>query len=385
MKNIFLVASSISICLLLPVCGGTQPDWSVPGTSDLKPKLKKSAPPDASEGLRSTPAEADKDLGRLFLDDPKRNQKRVGSCHTFASVAVLEAAFCRKYKKRIRFSEADLFYRFKLQGNQTFEDYSRSLEAYARGEGSCGARVVEGADPTRELPFAIKDGVALRWTYEKFIRSYIPVSNQMREADKKTLDNSRAYDNMNSLERCFFWVITGKTNTAEYVCKLNAPMVDKSMAELRKTAAGLEKERADYKGKLKGFTVLYRKFPLASPVVQEDAGKCRAFGADAWDAIMAELRVDRPVSVGMELKGLAEWGGFQGLAHALHAFTITGFSERGEVFHTRNSWDGKNPDVKRDQLCRVIQVASVLGPDEKPTPGPWLQGDVDKAKPDNKN
>jgi len=378
MKTMAAVFAALFALVLSGRPALAQADWSLPDTSQLKLSLQPPAAQPAAAAL------AEKDLSAQFSDESKRNQRNVGSCHTFASVAVLEAAYYRKYKETVRFSEADLFYRYKLQGSPTFEDYNRLMAEFAQGK-AVDAAVEEGSWPSIELPFALKSGVSSSWGYDKFMRNYIPLSNQMRAADMKTIRNTNEQDDMDPLVRGFFWIITGHSTEAEYFNQLNKPGQDKAFNELKAMSASLEKERDGYKEKLKGFTVQYRKFAEASAAVRDDTEKCRAGGTDAKNTIMDELLAGRPVAIGMDLVGLSEWSNFRGLAHALHAFTIIGYKEGGKVFQTRNSWNGKNPDIKESQLCRVWEVATVLGPDENPTVGAWAKADVSQARPDNKH
>ena len=379
MKTLAAVSAALFALTLSGRPASAQAVWSVPDTSSLKLVLQPKAA--AAAAVPAIPAE--KDLSAQFSDESKRNQKSVGSCHTFASVAALEAAYYRRYKETVRFSEADLFYRYKLQGNPTFENYNRIMAQFAQGQ-NVDAAFSEGSWPSVELPFAIKNGVALSWNYDKFMRSYIPLSNQIRAADLKSIEDTKKNDDMNLLERGFFWIITGHTTPGQYFNRLNKPGQDKALNELKAMSADMDKERGAYKEKLKGFTVSYRKFAGASVALRDDAQKCLAAGAGAKNTILDELNAGRPVAIGMELKGLLEWGDFHRLPTAMHAFTVVGYKEGGKVFQTRNSWDGKNPDVKEAQLCRVVEVATVLGPSEKATAGAWTKADVSQAQPDNK-
>jgi hypothetical protein len=377
MKTLAAATFALFALMLFVRPASTQSDFSAPDTSALKLQLQ-------PKPAAAAAAAESKDLSAQFSDEAKRNQKSLGSCHTFASVAALEAAYYRKYKQTVRFSEADLYYRFKLQGNPTFEDYNKLMADFARGQ-NVDAEFEEGSWPSTELPFAIKGGVATSWNYDKFMRSYIPVGNQIRAADQKSIQNAQQNDDMNLLERGFFWIITGRTTPGEYFNKLNKPGQDQSLNELNAMSAGLADERGAYQEKLKGFRVQYRKFAEPSEADRDDAAKCAAQGTAAKNTIVDELSAGRPVAIGMELKGLLEWGDFHRLPSAKHAFTLIGYKDGGKTFQTRNSWNGKNPDVQQAQLCRVLEVATVLVPGEKASAGAWTKADVGSAQPDNKH
>ena len=199
MKTMAAVFAALFALVLSGRPALAQADWSLPDTSQLKLSLQPPAAQPAAAAL------AEKDLSAQFSDESKRNQRNVGSCHTFASVAVLEAAYYRKYKETVRFSEADLFYRYKLQGSPTFEDYNRLMAEFAQGK-AVDAAVEEGSWPSIELPFALKSGVSSSWGYDKFMRNYIPLSNQMRAADMKTIRNTNEQDDMGWARQ---WAATG--------------------------------------------------------------------------------------------------------------------------------------------------------------------------------
>ena len=62
----------------------------------------------AAKAVPQAPARVD--LSGQFGDAP-RKQGKIASCHTFVAVALIEAAYFRRYGRRVRLSEADLFVR----------------------------------------------------------------------------------------------------------------------------------------------------------------------------------------------------------------------------------------------------------------------------------
>jgi len=99
------------------------------------------------------------------------------------------------------------------------------------------------------------------------------------------------------------------------------------------------------------------------------ASFCRQHGAGQKAALLAILAAGRPAGVSMNLKGLAAWSQWLTFINdAWHAFVITGYDTASDgqlIFHTRNSWKGRNPDVREDELCRIGNVYSVEAPNEQ--------------------
>jgi hypothetical protein len=135
--------------------------------------------------------------------------------------------------------------------------------------------------------------------------------------------------------------------------------------------ARLLEQRGKVRDALTGFVAWHWSEGRNWPELEESAKlrpmDCRAAGVYQGLAIIDELRAGRPVAVSMELKGLQAWGSAGSQEHAYHAFLITGFEKKpGEdaLLRVRNSWRGKNPDVREDELCRVYDIISVLAPGE---------------------
>ncbi|MBI5247480.1 MAG: hypothetical protein HY923_09880 [Elusimicrobia bacterium] len=58
------------------------------------------------------------------MDPPKRDQSNIGSCHAFAAVAMLEAAYSRGYGHRL--SEEDLFVQRTILTGDAHSDVCRT-------------------------------------------------------------------------------------------------------------------------------------------------------------------------------------------------------------------------------------------------------------------
>lgn len=132
-------------------------------------------------------AEEAKDLSYQFPDPPMRYQGDVGSCHDFASVALLEAALYRRHgpltgpgadalvpwvaptvgaakgKAHLRLSEADLFVRRTVASAEYFQDIGAKLggkTAITERELEDAVLWAEAGSPQVDLVFAVRFGIA---------------------------------------------------------------------------------------------------------------------------------------------------------------------------------------------------------------------------------
>ncbi|MDD5657921.1 MAG: hypothetical protein PHF00_11790, partial [Elusimicrobia bacterium] len=184
-------------------------------------------------------------------------------------------------------------------------------------------------------------------------------------------------------ERLFNPALTASQDWRSPAAKfLDAP--DQVQEALKRLFSGTEEsiasQRNQVKNLLRGFKVSSRRFRYAPSPRLTGAASCRKQGADRKAALLALLSAGRPAGVGMNLKGLAAWHWSQRLnfiEDVWHAFLITGYDMASDgriIFHTRNSWEGHNPEVLEDELCRISKVYSVEAPGEQdalyPKPNP---------------
>lgn len=290
-----------------------------------------------------------------FPGASNRSQCDVGSCHAFGSVAVLEAALYRKYKTHYRLSEADIFLRRTVLSKDLYEKFCE--------DGTC--ELSEGNDPLGDIRFAIAKGVATSIGYRGFLARY----RRYRKAEEATLRGiQETYEDMSWLERLFY-------DPREHWAELqNRPAAKRRLERLLVGSDDtIDKERADMKKKLKGFTVVQKSFKYygkkASGISNDD---CRKKGVEQAKLLREELKDSRrPPVVSMSLSNLPAWGQTDTSKHANHAFAIVGYrsttaasGDKSVVFETRNSWGGDNPDVHAHELCRIYRIATVLTPEE---------------------
>lgn len=293
---------------------------------------------DAPYGPRSSKSVSDKDadLQGLFLDGD-REQGRVGSCHSFAATAVLEAAYARKYGRTIRFSEADLFLRRMVIGNSAISD--RLLT------GGDIPQYLEGGDIIRDVGFALRTGMSVTPSYENFLAKY----NRLR-AEPKTVVSEL----LPSLPAgCGAFQPGG----ADPDC---ARMLDAALYGYFGLDDGsVNPNRREIREAFKGFEVRARRFPLmaAGQLLAPAAGDvCRRKAAGITAAITRELDAGRPVGVCLYWEKPSLNSG--------HCVTFTGYETGADSalsFLVRNSWGGYGKaGISDSELCRVIEFVSVV-------------------------
>jgi hypothetical protein len=287
-----------------------------------------------------------------FMDAAGRNQAGIGSCHTFGSIGVLEAAYYRQHGRRVRLSEQDLFIQRQVLSGDVYEGFVRT------GDGT----LTEGGHPSVNLRHALDHGVLTGDGYAGFVRRW----NRYREAERRTLDGLERERRRNG------WLVNLFYDPRAHWRELqNAPETRRIINRyLQGRDDASDAERARVRRELAGMTLRTRDFEYRGEEgTKLSAARCLAAGAPAARAIRGELDAGRPVVLSMTLKGLAAWGTAGSTDHANHAFVVTGYSVRGgrAVLHTRNSWGGMNPDVREDELCRVYSVSSVLARGERGT------------------
>lgn len=293
----------------------------------------------AGEAAPAAPVRAPvvKNLSDQFPDPPERQQCEVGSCHAFAGVAVLEAAYFRAYKEHVRFSEADVFFRNTVLK----EKYRTAL------------RPGEGGSTLEDVKFAIENGVLAGGDYVTFVERYLEWKG------KRMAEGAEAYSRSEARSKLANFIHDPRR---QWLRRQNRKRMEDLYAEmlLSSDVEELEKQRGLYKAKLGAL-----KAHELSGYVETGFGgfgdpgpECEKKGAVHGMTIKKELDAGRPVAVGMALHTVEGWGG-----NWFHAFAITGYRSDGSLL-TRNSAGGNNPDVLPDQLCFLRQIVTVLAPGE---------------------
>lgn len=307
-------------------------------------------PASAAAPAAAAPAPRAVDLNSQFYDH-ERDQGDIGSCHAFASVALIEAAWQRSKGSCVRLSEADLFLRRTVMGWNCGAD--------------CGGNQ-EGNFVNEDIDYALHNGVLPGSTYSEFARSYgawrksrFPASSDpLPEAEKSYLDR-------------YLLDPIGMSRKAVYPPEvIRSALTDFQREE---DARVLLRARDAVKNGLAGFRLSSRGFTGAAAGCEKNA----PFGAGDKQlaALSSELDAGRPVAVSMIISGLKAWGTADVQDPSAHAFLIIGYRDEGSkgdagrVFKTRNSWQDKsgamNPDVPRFLACRIFRIDSLLAPGEK--------------------
>ena len=348
-----------------------------------KPKLTGAQAMREASAAASMPSAIN--LSDKFIDG-SRNQGHIGDCHTFAAVALLEAAYNRQYKQPIRFSETDLFTRAVLVNGNSSKislyqgDHYPSADEYS---------IDEGGWAPEDAAFAIRHGIASDLPYATFAKKYTAfLGGKARAADLKT-DKGIARDddefqahggwltklifNMRYGTERQYWMSLQKGQERQFLDDLFK--ANKSQAALL--------ERNKYKDQLKDFHVFLATYPVNEQV--ELSGSKNLLPCDLTqrkEGLLTELIAKRPAAVSMLLPTQGPWNSPQDASiGGGHAFVIIGYetTDQGLVFQTRNSWGtGNNYLVLEKQLCRVRAISTVLIPGEKPQPG-WMEQTADES------
>lgn len=316
---------------------------------------------------------------------PPRNQGAMGTCHIFASVGILEAAWRRMGREAVRFSEADLFVQRMVLGGEVL--------------GGMDSRLQEGGMIDWDLQYAFDHGVAQGDGYQAFLGRWRRYVNDVG-------DSVLPFALHAAVQRTFAAMLGRPDPEVDPVQLLRdsrtTPRARLEIRRLFQDDARLAANRAQSWSVLGTMRAESVNFPFQYPadyprsVIEASAADCLHQGRDQERAIVAELRAGRPVAVGMYIDGLPAWGagvedapdllldrrgllvpgrGGAGVPGSLspygnHIFIITGMdgAPGNAVYHVRNSWGASaeyNPDVRSDQLCRVYQVLTVLNEGEE--------------------
>lgn len=341
----FLIAAVLLAAA--PLAAGELTDLRI---QDAEAQTAPPAPPAVPAAASGAAAQEEAaDLTGQFIDACTRAQGGVGSCHAFGSVAVLEAAYYRKYKQKIRFSEADLFIRRTVLSKELYADICAGKEC----------KLKEGNDAIGDIRFALDNGVATGLGYDQFIERY----TKYRWAEEETLRGIIANHEKES------WLVKLLYDPRKHWAELQDRPQNKRITEmfLAGRDPAIDAERAANKAKLAGFKAREKEFPYLGDKVAGAAAERKKAGLAQGQTVMSELKAGRPVAVSMTLKGLDAWGQKGAKEHANHCFLIVGFRQKpGQeaVFQTRNSWGGDNPEVHEDELLRIFRAVTVLTPEE---------------------
>lgn len=291
-----------------------------------------------------------------------RDQCDTGSCHAFASVALLEAALRRRARdaEPVRLSDADLFLQTTVingGGPYTpggFREGEEDRVIVARREPPPRRRVlmerklVEGGYPSADLRFALEHGVALQET--------VPWGPFLRR-----------FDRFRERRRAAFREAAGRPDDEEALLSYEESLIPsrerrrEEEAFLYEDPAAAARDRERVKGLLAGFSVHASTFVSVVPSA-EDEDKCAAWGQPVRRRLLEDFDLRRPMVVCLRLDGLAEWGK-EAARHSAHCVAIAGFKKpRGGplTLYTRNSWGrSTHPEIPEEQFCRIHEVVSL--------------------------
>ncbi|HOX23461.1 MAG TPA: C1 family peptidase, partial [Elusimicrobiales bacterium] len=316
MKNLFVLAA-----LLFSV---QQPCFAI----ELRQQADAPYKPAMSVPLLPAPRyAASVDLGYQFTG--QRDQNKIGSCHDFSAVALVEAAYFRYYGKHIDLAEQDLFSQTKLCSGEACNKAS----VYTANDGSRQCNLAEGGSPSQDLNYILTHGVLpdeayACHSYDQFASSYVPIFQDRLEKAIVKLDAK------------------GKT-----LPKVQPGKLDKMVDRYVCPAENADELRRKVKNELKGFKADGEMF-FGAAFIPADAfmtmkpEECRADSSEQKKFLLNMLNQNIPVSVGVHLIGMKAWGydkprptGKPGATYG-HAFLIIGyeFKDGQLVFKTRNSW-----------------------------------------------
>ncbi|TBR18076.1 hypothetical protein EPO15_15585 [bacterium] len=288
---------------------------------------------------------ADVDLSGQFPTG-SRDQGDVGSCHAFASIGLLEAAYFRKYGEHAVFSDADLFLRNTVlngnvySGNIADRGYTWNGKPEFKEGGSPSTVLAVG-----DMEFAIKNGVATAPQYGEFLERY----RRYREAEQRTLAD------IERQRRRDPWYVKLLYNPRTHWARLQKSPTNQRILQnyLMGNDPTLDEQRAATREKLKGFSVVKSLHVTLPSSVNKSPANCAKDGAGRTASVLAELRAGRPVGISYFTD--ANWGS--------HVIIITGVradDKSGLVFKTRNSWGASgNADMSPSDMCKVHGLFSV--------------------------
>lgn len=283
-----------------------------------------------------------------------RNQCRVGACHAFAALTLIEGLLGLEEP----LSKADLFVRYTVKtGAYDLKDAGEELDV----------SLVEAGDTDEDLRFAVARGVAFERTasWEDFLGHYESFKRlRSAECEKAFQDAVEDLAERGALPRfdvkkcvrkepAFKEFLDGlrRADPAEWAERENRLLGDEPR---------LEQERAELRRRLKGYSV--RSFTFKTPAPKDERGPTCAAGGGLQRALMlGPLRSSLPVAIQVDIAGLPGWGHEAVEKTAYHAVVVSGFhwaDDGSLVFDALNSWgDERSYSLGEDALCRIENVA----------------------------
>ncbi len=299
------------------------------------------------------------DLRDQFPPGKVPDQGKVGTCHVFATVGLLEAAYYRRYGSHIAFSEADLFAQSRVGTGAIYSEAS-VCKTYA-GTDKC--MLGEGAWPAENLQFILNFGIlpanAGGVSYEQFAQDYI-------EDLKKPIEASLSHLHSRGLK----------------IKQSPTPALKKLQKIIWESVPFASEIRRRVRDALAGFEVAHLYFDRLPPerYLHISPKECGEISRDRRKKLIAELKAGRPVEVSLALLGMPAW------KHATHrpsdavgntlnhSVLVVGLRQDGAgrySFRTRNSWiiesQPVNPDLGEDELCHIIGMTRLLTSKEAAT------------------
>lgn len=282
-------------------------------------------------------------LGSVTYD---RNQGDIGSCHVFASVALLEAALYRKTKVRYRLSEADLFLNRTVNHPHYYEVFVGRLRAEIQAEKlDYSPQVLEGGWPSEDLEYAVANGVAKGSgkDWAEFSARYVKYKH---EIDEQMFQCKLDFKYPSGPAESSDQALAGLCGNPEAALKRFSP---DPAATQHRLSGGPDKaqlmleSRQESLGLLGDLTVKsYAQWQPGWPEAKK-----------LPDILSQQLCRGVPLVIGMKMPG---GGG--------HALVLRAFSNG--LFCTRNSWsDGNDLCFDAEEIVQRLYIFSiVLTPNE---------------------
>ncbi len=251
------------------------------------------------------------------------DQHDVGSCHAFAAIALMEAAYFRQYGEHVKFSEADLLVRNTILTPLYYHKYNIQSDV----------EVFEGNRIFGDIGGMLKNGVSRQKTYEEFMIHYPKYRN----------DEIAMLSWLKSQPAIMRWFVN-PAKAMEYTKN------DRQMQLLGKK---FDYERHEFKEKIKNFEIkitTYAAYSLDNLTREQ----CKAAGIKQKNFIISELKAGRPVVIGyVALEGE-------------HGVVIDGMRKVANLtyFTLRNS-NKVDKYLQDTEFCTICEITSLITPSDK--------------------
>lgn len=307
------------------------------------------------------------DLSDQF-DETCRSQGKVGACHAFASVELLQAAIKRRHGRTTRLSSADLFVRVALKDNRPI--------VMETAEGKAFVAQIETGSPQLDIAHALREGVAHEEdaSWADFLERYEERQEERAVRCEEIVD---AADGNAACRR---------QDLREYMRELGNESAAEREKRLLGDAPALAAGRRETKGLLAGLTLSKRRmdegdFDAAGPADIADRAVCREKGRKQTELLTARLDERLPVAICFVMDGLPGWdGNMKKKSGERHCVAVKGYRVEGEgaaarkAFKIRNSWgaaqtvrfDGRGlpsfdaveitHDIGEDHACAIVSA-----------------------------